>query len=321
VSGRHCKRYTYASPKTDRSVGERSGRISGADHVQPISVFYGTYDSPGPIGFRLAHELEGLLAGVRADGVVTDRETARIRRWLDANREFADVRPFSELAAHLEHALADGVISPDECDDLLFVVQKLTTVNPHFSAIRSGIQVLTGLLNAMAADREISAEEARALSTWIDDWSHLRGLWPFDECEALTVATLSGRSPTDAARHLLALCDQFPVAGHQSAADNIPCLVTGICAVAPVIQFAGKIFVVTGESAKGTRDVVEAFVSRRGGTTKRTVTDEVDYVVVCTGGSPHWAFSCYGRKVEKAYDMRRQGHRISLVHEADVWDA
>jgi hypothetical protein len=88
----------------------------------------------GPIGFRLAHELEGLITGIRADSKINDAEKYRLQAWLNAASPYWHVAPFSELAAKVESALSDGVLTIDECDDLLFVASKLTTVNPHFSA-------------------------------------------------------------------------------------------------------------------------------------------------------------------------------------------
>jgi hypothetical protein len=46
-----------------------------------------------PIAFRLAHELEGLLSGIRADGTIEPDEV---------------VRPFGELAERVTRALDDG---------------------------------------------------------------------------------------------------------------------------------------------------------------------------------------------------------------------
>jgi hypothetical protein len=42
---------------------------------------------------------------------------------------------------------------------------------------------------------------------------------------------------------------------------------------------------------------------------------------VCTVDPTLWAFACYGRKVERAYMMRREGHRVQIVSERDFWDA
>lgn len=72
----------------------------------------------GPIGFRLAHELEGLLHGIKADGVIDASEAERLGSWLMANARYAHIYPFSELARHVVRALDDGQVSVDECEDL-----------------------------------------------------------------------------------------------------------------------------------------------------------------------------------------------------------
>jgi hypothetical protein len=72
----------------------------------------------GPIGFRLVHELQGILEGISADGVISESETKRFVDWTGANAPFADVHPFSELLNRIERALADGVLTVDECQDL-----------------------------------------------------------------------------------------------------------------------------------------------------------------------------------------------------------
>lgn len=275
----------------------------------------------GGIGFRLAHELEGLLHGVRADGVIDGTETSRLRNWLDHNDCYASVQPFSELREHLSRVLADGVITVDECDDLLFVLEKLTTVNPYFDALRAGLQVLMGMLTGVSADGDIGPSEARALSDWIEDWSHLRGLWPFEELNAIVTTMLSRGNVAQYRDHLFDLARQFPVGGDSSLPADAPLLVRGVCSVDPSIAFDGKTFVFTGESAKCDRTQLMQLVQERGGRPWKRVTSDVDYLVVCDAGSQFWAFSCYGRKVEQAYLMRRKGHRVLIVHEVDFWDA
>jgi hypothetical protein len=277
----------------------------------------------GPIGFRLAHELEGLLEGIRADGIITPEETALLARWLDANREFADIRPFSELAMHLTAVLADGILGDDELDDLLFVVQKLTTVNPYFDSFRTGLQILMSILAGITADGVLDPWEIKALSDWLSNWSHLKTLWPYDECDAIVTTLLARGQTADELAYLQALAAQFPIAGTSQAAEAVaaPPLIRGVCAVAPAVTFADRRFVFTGDSAKATRAALATLVVGRGGHSHKGLRLDTDYLIVCDGGSPHWAFACYGRKVEKACQLRREGHPIVLVHEADFWDA
>ena len=274
----------------------------------------------GAIGMRLCNELDGLLQGVSADGLINQHEAARIAAWLEKNDEFEDVHPFDELASKLRRALSDGLLTIEESADLKFVVDKYTTVNPYFDQIRAGLQVLMGLLAGYASDALIPEKEVRHLQQWIEDWSHLRTLWPYDECETIvTWMIANGRIAEDAAR-LLELSSCVPIEG--SNPTTLPALtLAGICSLEPKITFADKQFVFTGESQKCVRSDMEARVYERMGHAEPRVTLKTDYLVVCDEGNPHWAFSCYGREVEKAFQLRREGHHVVIVHESDFWDA
>jgi hypothetical protein len=51
------------------------------------------------------------------------------------------------------------------------------------------------------------------------------------------------------------------------------------------------------------------------------VVKDTNYLVVGNKGNPCWVYSCYGRKVEKAVELRKAGHKIMIIHEDDFWDA
>lgn len=273
--------------------------------------------------FRLVNELEGLIRGVAADHEILPEETDRLKRWLAEASPYRSVEPFRNLATHVDHVLLDGVLTLDECEDLLFVTSKLTTVNPHFDQLRGGIQQLMGMLTGISADRRIHAHEAQRLSSWTDEWAHLKGLWPYDECEALAVSLLTAKEWTDEPARLMALAKQFAIAGEvdETTGEMPPTLISGVCCVDPELIFENRTFVFTGESDKCQRSQLHDMVSKRRGFAEGTVTKRADYLIVCPEGSPYWAFACYGRKVEKAVKMRRDGHRIQIVHERDFWDS
>lgn len=96
--------------------------------------------------------------------------------------------------------------------------------------------------------------------------------------------------------------------------------VKGICAICPEISFEGKTFCFTGTSTRCRRDDIARMIRKRGGIYNDRVTDTTDFLIVGGDGNPCWAFSCYGRKVEKAMTMRKEGHKIVIVHENDFWD-
>ena len=96
--------------------------------------------------------------------------------------------------------------------------------------------------------------------------------------------------------------------------------ISGICTVDPNINFTDKVFCFTGLSKRATRSDIEKQIKALGGVFSNNVTKSTDYLIVGDGGNPCWAFACYGRKVETAVGLRKQGHQISLVHEFDFWD-
>jgi NAD-dependent DNA ligase len=91
--------------------------------------------------------------------------------------------------------------------------------------------------------------------------------------------------------------------------------------VAPEITFSGHKFCFTGESTRATRTQMEALAFDRGGWVVKSVSPVVDYLVVGAAGNPCWAYACYGRKIEQAMQLRREGSKLLIVHEVDFFDA
>lgn len=60
---------------------------------------------------------------------------------------------------------------------------------------------------------------------------------------------------------------------------------------------------------------------RLGGDAVPTVSGKVDYLVIGADGNPCWMYACYGRKVERAISLRREGAKLMIIHELDFHDA
>ena len=54
---------------------------------------------------------------------------------------------------------------------------------------------------------------------------------------------------------------------------------------------------------------------------KNSVTNGLDYLVYGAAGNQCWAYSYYGRKVEKVIEMRKSGYKTLMVHENYFGDA
>jgi len=98
-------------------------------------------------------------------------------------------------------------------------------------------------------------------------------------------------------------------------------MVYGLCAACPEIIFKESLFCFTGASGKYSRKQFHEIINNLGGNVANSVTPKLDYLVIGAEGNPCWAYACYGRKVEKAVELRKQGNKLLLVHEHDFHDA
>jgi len=273
------------------------------------------------------NSLLGLLEGIAIDGVVTPGEVALLRMWLVDHQEVANRHPFSELVPALTAAVADGVLDPEEREDLAWLCKRLKSTE-FFDMVTADLQRLHALVGGIASDGTISTEELRGLSDWLSEHEHLRTCWPYDEIEALTTKVL-GDGRVDEAEHrmlldffteFLAVLDERTIV-RPVAFDGAEQAIGALCAVSPEVTFAERTFCFTGASSKYKRADFEELVQRLGGEALHGVSAKLHYLVIGAEGNPCWAFACYGRKVEKAVTLRRKGVRVVILHENDFHDA
>jgi hypothetical protein len=272
---------------------------------------------------RAIHTLEGLVRGIGADGKVNDRELAEVTRWIGEHREFSARHPFNEVIPLLNAAILDGVFDEEERYDVLWLCERIATGSEYYDEATSDMQRLQGFLAGITSDRKIEPHELRNLQDWIDQHAHLKACWPYDEIESLLLEVMRD-GEFDEREHdsLMAFFAEFHARpGHMSVASDRPANVLGICAVCPEVVFPQKVFCFTGSSKRASRREFWAIIEERGGEVSKNVVQKLNYLIIGADGNPCWAYSCYGRKVEQAVSLRRQGIPLVIVHENDFWDA
>jgi hypothetical protein len=275
---------------------------------------------------RSLNSLLGLIEGISIDGRVNPRELTMLRMWLEDHRDAAHFHPFNELVPVLQRAMDDGVLDQEEREDLTWHCERLRRAD-YFDTVTADLQRLHALVGGIAADIAISVEEMRAWSDWLQDHEHLATCWPYDEIQALTTRVLvDGRIDPSEHTMLLDFFTEFLAVLDERTVVR-PMVFDGsgrigaLCAVAPAIVFANSTFCFTGASSRYKRAEFEDVVRRFGGEPIPGVTTKLNYLVIGAEGNPCWAFACYGRKVEKAAELRRKGAKVVLVHENDFHDA
>ena len=286
---------------------------------------YLRYTGPQRID-KAMHTLEGIIRGIAIDGIVSTQELTALTSWISDHQQYADRHPFTEVLDRLRQVLMDGVVDEEERADVLWLCEKFSTENAFFNRISSDMQRLQGIMRGIAADGKITKLELEGLREWMADNDHLKTCWPYDELSSL-ITTVLQDGVVDSTEHeaLMQFFNEFVFHVECRSNESQDAIaqpnIQGICTVCPDVEFSDRTFCFTGQSERVNRSQLESQVVELGGKFSRSVTRKVDYLVVGADGNPCWAFSCYGRKVETAVKLRKQGLPILIVHENDYWDA
>jgi len=284
---------------------------------------YFKYTGPARLD-KAIHTLVGLLQGITADGEVTADELRILASWVYEHTEFIKRHPFNEIIPVLWKAMEDRHLSSEEQIDLLWLCERLSADDRYYDVVTRDMQKLHGIMAGVSFDGQITEAELRGIRDWMDEYDHLKTLWPYDELDSLIMSVLAdGRIDPAEHKELLAFFADFAkTSGHASVSLQVEELssVRGVCAVDPAIQFREKIFCFTGKSKKASRKQMEELILDKGGIFKGTVVNDLDYLIIGADGNPCWAYACYGRKIEEAVTHRKNGSSLLLVHEYDFWD-
>jgi hypothetical protein len=278
---------------------------------------------------KAVHTLVGIIQGIVADYQVSPEEIEELSHWCSLHKNMINKHPFNELIPLIEECISDNQLTNEEIEDILWVCKNFDGNNEYYDIITSDIQKLQGILHGILADGEISDSEVKILRDWLEDNDHLAKTYPYDEIYSLVISVLKDGKIDSSERDTLKVyfSDFIDMRNSynliQPEIDELKkqIKIEGICSMCPVIEFENKTFCFTGASEKVTRSKFAEIVTSLGANFNNSVTKTTDYLVVGADGNPCWAFSCYGRKVEKAIQLRKNGHNVIIVHENDFWDA
>lgn len=270
----------------------------------------------------------GILEGISIDHDVVSLEVQELTHWYNLYRDLIDHHPFSEILPAVDKALSDQILTYDEVEDLRWLCRQVSSVD-YYNLITSEIQILHGVLHGLLADNVISDVEVAALQRWLDDHGDLKGTYPFDEIFSLLYAVTSDGAISDDERNTLKAffsefvdCrDSCNLNALELAELRESCSVRGICAREPNILIKDHTFCFTGKSVLAKRDEIAEIIVGRGGSYANSINNKTQYLIVGADGSPCWAFSCYGRKIELAIQKRKEGCLLTIVNENDFWAA
>lgn len=289
---------------------------------------YRRYTLPAEL-HKAVNMLKGIVSGIKADEIIVDSEVVELTHWCSLHAHLRNKNPFSELLPVIENALEDGVIDAEEREDILWLCSNFESDCEYYDVITSATQYLNGLIHGIMADGKLTDKEIIALNQWLTDTDYLQGTYPFDEILSLTSAMLADHKISPDERNTLMAFfsnfidfrDSYNLMEPDFKKLREQYSVQGICAFCPEIEFEDKVFCFTGASYKATRAELADIVSAHGGLLRDGVSRKTNYLIVGNDGNPCWAYSCYGRKIEEAINLRKEGFKLQIVNETDFWDA
>jgi len=275
---------------------------------------------------KAINALKGLLLGIRLDGTVNEQEINELKKWVTAHDELINRNPFNEFMTIINETISNGIPPKETIEDLFWLCQKYESENYYYNAVTTDLQTLQGLCHGILADGEINEKEVFDLHAWLSENEHLNTYYPYDEIRSLVLSIVSDGKVDDEEKTILkAYFNQFVKiedADMQKRLDveTSEVHIAGLCTSEPNVIFEGKTFCITGVLKRGNRETLQQDIKKLGGIPTDSINKKTDYLIVGDNGNPAWAFSCYGRKVEKALSMRKEGHTITLIHEFDFAD-
>lgn len=268
------------------------------------------------------NSLLGIIEGITLDNVIEQKELMFLANWIAEHKDVADQHPYNELIPVVVKASEDGILTEDEKEDIKWLCDAMLS-NEYYDVITANIQRLHAIIAGIASDQEISQVELNGLSNWLLNHEYLKTCWPYDEIDALITSVMRDGVIDDVEKNmLLEFFNEFVAAytPNEEYEDGRFTL-QGICAATPEIDFEGSTFCFTGESTEFSRNELKDMTVKLGGRVVSGISKKVDYVVVGAHGNPCWKYACYGRKIDEAIKLRKQGSRLLIVHENDFFDA
>lgn len=275
------------------------------------------------------HTLEGLLKGISIDNTINEKEIKELLSWCDYYGDLLKNDSVNDVIKVIKNSIEDGILEESEKKDILWLCNNFKTGNIYYDCITSNIQKLQGILYGILADGIIKDSEIFELKKWLSNNDQLTGTYPYDEIYSIITAVLADGHIDENERNILKVFFSDFIDTNISKNINLEELenlrneicIDGICVMCPEIALVDSVFCFTGTSSRASRKEIVNKISTIGGIYHDTVTSKTDYLIIGNEGNKCWSFSCYGRKVEQAVNMRKKGKKILIVHENDFWDA
>jgi hypothetical protein len=180
------------------------------------------------------------------------------------------------------------------------------------------IDQLSGICAGILADEIVNEREANFFVEWVREHAALEPVWPFTDILSRVDRIFADGNCSDEEREELkeimgALCGH----SHSESAPETYSTTLPFNSPAPEpIDFSKRVFNITGKFAFGARQKVMSAISGQDGIVIDSMpTQDSHYLVIGVFASRDWIHANYGRKIERAVELRDSGSGIAIISE------
>jgi len=266
---------------------------------------------------KSAYALRGILQGIVADRELNDMELLFLDTWMRSQEHLDADGDVIDLLDTIGDILKDGYISTNELEELNALISDVIEYGRQSAErIEDCINELLGLLLGISADGRITNGEFEHLDEWLANNPQISDKWPANVLidrikEAKKDGVFDDEEKQDILETLKKITGQrFDETG---AADGAVAEVFS----EEITKFThhNKRICFTGKFVCGARKVCEKTAVEKGAIVAKSITTNLDVLVLGTLASRDWRFTSHGRKIEKALEYKKRGRDILVLSE------
>lgn len=110
-------------------------------------------------------ELAGIIKGINFDGVVNQKESERLKLWVDSNRELVCTEEQKNIIKLIDNILEDNIVTNEERQILMECIEDYVSKTSDYN---SKIYELNGIIDGIICDRVLNDLEIYNLKKWLD---------------------------------------------------------------------------------------------------------------------------------------------------------
>lgn len=271
------------------------------------------------------NSLRGIIDGIAMDAKINQKEIDELDLWCENHEFLANRNPFFDLITNIQVIISDNIVTEEQIKDMQWLCNKFKDGFDFYDEFTSDLQVLQGICHGILADGIVNDKEITEMNNWLSANHHLTNYYPYDEISRLITEVLTdGKIDEDERMILKRYFNEFVRLSDTELQEKIKqevkdVRIGGVCSKVSNIRFVDNRFCFTGTSTRSSRNEIAMIIEEYGGKFVDSVSRQTNYLIVGDDGNPCWAFACYGRKVETAINLRKEGVQIIIVHENDFW--